>query len=87
MEPWLRGALRRSSPGVKVIEAGPPRSGRRGRLPPNPHVWLDPLLACRLVTNILTALQALDPRTRSLCSQRLRLVARLEALHREIKHA
>jgi ABC-type Zn uptake system ZnuABC Zn-binding protein ZnuA len=28
---------------------------------PNPHVWLDPILACGMVTNILTALQQGDP--------------------------
>jgi ABC-type Zn uptake system ZnuABC Zn-binding protein ZnuA len=72
---------------VKVLEAaaGLELAAENG-LPPNPHVWLDPLLACRLVTNILTALQALDPRERDLfAANAAGLVARLEALHRELQ--
>jgi zinc transport system substrate-binding protein len=37
-------------------------SGDRGRaLAPNPHFWLDPILAARAAANILAALHAADP--------------------------
>jgi ABC-type Zn uptake system ZnuABC Zn-binding protein ZnuA len=40
---------------------GQPESSSARAQPPNPHIWLDPVLACRSVTNVLKALQAADP--------------------------
>src|SRR6185503_8168272 len=41
--------------------AGLGRSGGATNQPVNPHVWLDPVLACQMVTNIVRALQRADP--------------------------
>src|SRR5262249_45637990 len=44
--------------------AHPPAASVGGAEPsrrPNPHVWLDPRLACQAVSNILQALQKADP--------------------------
>jgi ABC-type Zn uptake system ZnuABC Zn-binding protein ZnuA len=54
-EPGRKHELARNEP------SGQAQSSRARALPPNPHVWLDPVLACRAVTNILKALQAADP--------------------------
>jgi len=67
MEQWLEKALRNVRPGLTILEAaaglgrvpGTARSERNSQ--PNPHVWLDPVLACGMVTNILRALQVADP--------------------------
>ena len=54
----------------------------------NPHVWLDPLLACHMVTNILLALEKADPvHASSYESNALEYVARLQGLHEEIRRA
>ncbi len=37
------------------------RPGSRSLAAPNPHIWLDPVLAGRAVSNILLALQKADP--------------------------
>ncbi len=53
---------------------------------PNPHVWLDPLLATHGVTNILVALQKADPANAAAYAERAtRYVDRLIALHREFE--
>lgn len=50
----------------------------------NPHVWLDPVFASYCVTNILLALQTVDPtRASAYASNAARYVQRLQALHRE----
>jgi ABC-type Zn uptake system ZnuABC Zn-binding protein ZnuA len=46
---------------VRNGPAGQPKNGSGHALPANPHIWLDPVLACRAVTNVLKALQAADP--------------------------
>lgn len=53
---------------------------------PNPHVWLDPLLAAQGVTNILVALQKADPANASAYAGRAAdYVQRLLTLHREFE--
>jgi zinc/manganese transport system substrate-binding protein len=53
---------------------------------PNPHVWLDPLLAAHGVTNILTSLQKADPTHAAAYAERAAAyVQRLLALHREFE--
>jgi zinc transport system substrate-binding protein len=63
LEPWLDKALKKT--GSKRVlrcaeglggEKDSPASGAA-----NPHVWLDPVLACRMVSNILVGLQQADP--------------------------
>jgi zinc transport system substrate-binding protein len=56
-----------------------------GHEQPNEHVWLDPLLAAHAVTNILVALQQLDPaHATAYASNAQAYIARLNALHGEI---
>lgn len=50
---------------------------------PNPHIWLDPRLAIRMVTNVLEAFRAADPvhaahyeRNAAVCVERLRALDR-----------
>jgi ABC-type Zn uptake system ZnuABC Zn-binding protein ZnuA len=55
-----------------------------GGATPNPHVWLDPTLASRMVTNILLALQQADPvNAAAYAANAAAFVARLQALDRE----
>src|SRR6266536_996571 len=52
---------------------------------PNPHIWLDPLLACHMVTNILLGLIKADPaNAERYHSNAFACVARLQNLHGEI---
>jgi zinc/manganese transport system substrate-binding protein len=63
LEPWLDKVLEKSGPkrvvrcatGLEACNVSPADRA------PNPHVWLDPILASRMVTNILAALQQADP--------------------------
>jgi ABC-type Zn uptake system ZnuABC Zn-binding protein ZnuA len=53
---------------------------------PNPHVWLDPRLACRAVTNILLALQKADPtRAAAYARNAARYTLQLQHLDEEIR--
>lgn len=53
---------------------------------PNPHLWLDPLLACHAVSNLVTALGELDRSNADYFAERGRAyVARLRALDEELK--
>jgi zinc transport system substrate-binding protein len=55
---------------------------------PNPHVWLDPVLAAHGVTNILEALQRADPMHAAAYARRAEgYVERLWTLHREFESA
>jgi zinc/manganese transport system substrate-binding protein len=59
--------------------------GAEDRRRPNPHVWLDPRLACQAVTNILRALQKADPaRAAGYASNAARYAIRLQQLDEEI---
>ncbi|MFM7215607.1 MAG: metal ABC transporter substrate-binding protein [Verrucomicrobiota bacterium] len=53
---------------------------------PNPHLWLDPLLACHAVSNLVTALGELDRANADYFAERGRAyVARLRALDEELR--
>ncbi len=55
---------------------------------PNPHIWLDPLLACHMVTNIQLGLVKADPaHAATYRSNALACIARLQNLHAEISRA
>jgi len=55
---------------------------------PNPHVWLDPVLARHAVSNIVGALCAADPAHRAAYTARGEAyAARLESLHRDMTAA
>lgn len=57
-----------------------------GHEQPNEHIWLDPTLAAHAVTNILHALQRIDPpNAAAYASNAYAYVARLEALDMEIQ--
>jgi len=63
LESWLDEAMGKSAArrivrcATGLEAAQEPAAGHS----PNPHVWLDPILAIAMVTNILTALQQTDP--------------------------
>ena len=53
---------------------------------PNPHLWLDPLLACHAVSNLVTALGELDRENAEYFAERGRsYVVRLRALDEELR--
>lgn len=53
---------------------------------PNPHVWLDPILAQHAVSNIVTALSTTDPTRREAYAARGRAyIARLQSLHEDLR--
>ena len=65
---------------------GPAETDSRHRDLPNPHFWLDPLLAAHAVTNIARALAAIDPPGTAVYeTNAAATVARLVALHREFE--
>ncbi len=88
LEPWLGKVLEKSGPRRVVrcaadLETGnDPPAGRA----PNPHVWLDPILACRMVTNILVALQQADPANASgYATNAAAFAQRLQKLDEELR--
>ena len=88
MEPWLDKVLEKSGPRRVVrcatgLESGTDSTGVRA---PNPHVWLDPILACRMVTNILAALQQADPANASdYATNAAAFAQRLQKLDEELR--
>ena len=55
---------------------------------PNPHLWLDPLLACHAVSNLVAALGELDPPNAAYFADRGQAyVTRLRALDEELRRA
>ncbi len=85
LEAWLEKALGqsgctnvvRAAEGLEALLPGTPTH--------NPHAWLDPLLACQMITNILRALQHADPgNAAGYASNATVVVARLETLDREM---
>ena len=55
---------------------------------PNPHIWLDPQLACHGVTNVLKALQRLDPaHAGGYAANAAQYVAQLEKLDAVLKQS
>ncbi|HEV8338907.1 MAG TPA: zinc ABC transporter substrate-binding protein [bacterium] len=84
LEPWVARLRREISPSTVTVDSSAglalmtphPKGG------PDPHVWLDPLLARRQVQNILAGLIRADPDGRSYYEERgTRLQADLAALH------
>lgn len=87
LESWLDRALRKSScTNIVLCAAGlGDELISRGSSPPNPHVWLDPTLASRMVTNILLALQQADPvNAGAYAANAGAFVDRLKVLDREL---
>jgi zinc/manganese transport system substrate-binding protein len=86
MEPWLQTALARTSARPRVVEVSAGLGDKQAGKAPNPHVWLDPLLACGMVTNILKALRDVDPGNAGYYGrQATGTVVRLERLHEELR--
>ncbi len=70
------------------LQAARGRPGSRSLAAPNPHIWLDPVLAGRAVSNILLALQKADPANAAgYATNAARYEARLAALDAEIRAA
>jgi len=90
LEPWLPKVLAQMERPPAVIELA---SGLETELiqtdpeakHPNPHFWLDPLLAARAATNLAERLAALEPaRAAKFRANAGVCAARLVALHREL---
>lgn len=93
LEPWLNKAAGALGPGRSLVECS---TGLESELifspanpaRPNPHVWLDPVLARQVVTNILKALVRADPRhAADYAAGASACCARLERLHADIQQA
>jgi zinc transport system substrate-binding protein len=88
LEPWLEKFLRSTSSKIQPINASAGIEPIMHGNAPNPHVWLDPILAIKQVENIRDALSAIDrenaPHFRRNAQH---LVTRLHQLHGEIERA
>ena len=90
LESWLDKVMEKSARGRVVrcatgLETEAHRDSSAGGAP-NPHVWLDPILACRMVTNILAALQQADPANASgYATNAAAFVPRLQKLDEEFR--
>jgi len=88
LEPWLDKVLDKPGPRRVVRCAaglGADSDSPAGRAP-NPHVWLDPILACVMVTNILVALQQADPANASgYATNAAAFAQRLQKLDEELR--
>ena len=91
LEPWLTRAAARLTPPRTPIECSAGLDAElifptADRTRPNPHVWLDPLLARHLVTNILAALAAVDSaHAQDYATRAASCLKRLESLHDRIQ--
>jgi zinc transport system substrate-binding protein len=87
LDNWLEPALARSKAAVLVVSSAVADqlivSG--GSPTPNPHLWLDPILAIRCVTNIVIKLGELDPQNAgSFQANGSNYIARLRALDQQL---
>ena len=93
LEPWVaklvsdpnfsRALMVRATEGVQLLSAAPAEpSGSPPKVPPDPHVWLDPVLAQSMVETIRAALVKLDPAHSPAYAENARaFTAKLQALH------
>ncbi|HKQ39700.1 MAG TPA: zinc ABC transporter substrate-binding protein [Verrucomicrobiae bacterium] len=82
-EPWLEKLVRQTGKQKQVVLMS--TALEKGT---NPHIWLDPALAARAVTNILRALQAADPaNAEAYAANATTFVERLYALDRDFECA
>lgn len=79
LEPWVDGVRRQLGGGTTVVNAtaGIILAMRGGR--PDPHVWLDPVLAGRQVENVLAGFGRADP------AHRKAYAARAAALQEDLR--
>lgn len=97
LESWLDRAIESSGGHVVVVEAaaglekelireGNAEANSHHDSAFNPHIWLDPQLACHAVTNILHALQKADPVNAAFyANNAAAYVARLNKLDAELQ--
>ena len=87
LEPWVTRLLNDTlAPPLRVVEVtrGMDLIQKNGR--PDPHVWLDPLLAAQEVETIKDALTQVDPQGASLYDANARTArSRLEALDQRLR--
>lgn len=80
----LKSELITTAPYLDLAGAG--SAGHQETSAPNPHIWLDPLLAAHAVTNILEALQKADPAHASAYAvNAAHYISRLEELDAEFR--
>jgi zinc/manganese transport system substrate-binding protein len=90
LDAWVEPALRAAKANQRVAVASAGLSNDLIRISgvPNPHIWLDPILAMHCVTNILTSIIEVDPDQASTYRRNAsNYVVRLQALDRDIRSA
>jgi zinc transport system substrate-binding protein len=87
-EPWVQRLLPQVPARVVRVNASEGLPVRTARGAPDPHVWLDPILAQRQVDNIAAGLSRADPAGRPLYDARAAVYkGRLQALHARTQRA
>ncbi|PYO55317.1 MAG: zinc ABC transporter substrate-binding protein [Candidatus Rokuibacteriota bacterium] len=93
LEPWVaklvsdptfsRALMVRATEGIQLLSAAPAEpSGSPSKVLPDPHVWLDPVLAQSMVETIRAALVKLDPAHSPAYAENARaFTAKLQAVH------
>ena len=97
LDPWVSRLLAdhaasstltvRATEGIPLLTSAPlPDGGRPSQFLPDPHVWLDPVLAQSMVENIRAALARIDPDHGATYAENAgRFVAELQALHEKFR--
>jgi zinc transport system substrate-binding protein len=97
LDPWVSRLLSepaspktlivRATEGIPLLTSTPSSDGRGPDRPiPDPHVWLDPVLAQSMVETIRAALARVDPdHAATYAENSRRFVAELQALHEKFK--
>src|SRR5258706_6431885 len=67
LDRWIEPALRAVGKNQRIVAASAGLSNELIRVSgvPNPHIWLDPILAIHCVTNILAGIVEVDPENAS----------------------
>jgi zinc transport system substrate-binding protein len=97
LDPWVsklmgdqsasKTLIVRATEGIPLLGSTSPSDRRRsGQLAPDPHVWLDPVLAQSMVETIRTALAKVDPdHAAAFAENAKRFSAELQTLHEEFQ--
>jgi zinc transport system substrate-binding protein len=89
LDSWLEATLAGASKPIPTLIVSSVLSNRliRASRKPNPHIWLDPLLAMECVRNILDAVTRLDSENATVYSKNAaEYLERLRVLDREIEN-
>jgi zinc transport system substrate-binding protein len=87
---WVLSAVRGASGKKRIITVSSGLSNELIRVSgvPNPHIWLDPILAIRCVTNVAAVLSEINPEQAGVYAEKSAgYVKRLQQLDAEIREA